>query len=104
MVKQPTKDDEARFKEQLRQMVDRAKKEANYNATRFREMLSELGGFGTAHRLLARKEPSDGFTNMHLAGRIDLTMECLIQKPEWRDYFSEHELQHAKELTGDKKC
>lgn len=104
MVQVPNKDDEARFKEQLRQMVDRAKAEANYNATRFREMLAELGGFGTAHRLLAKKEPSDGFTNMHLAGRIDLTMECLVQKQEWRDFFSDEELRHAQKLTGKEKC
>jgi hypothetical protein len=103
-VKIPTKDDEKKFTEQLRQLADRAKSELNYNSNRFLGMLAQNGAFATAHILLARSEPSDGFTNMHLAGRVDLTMECLVQRKEWRDFFSASEIKRAQSLTGVGKC
>ena len=104
MTKIPTNDDEKKFTEQLRQMADQAKAELGYNANRFLGMLAQNGGFATAHTLLAKSEPSEGFTNMHLAGRVDLTMECLVQRDEWRDFFSTNEIKKAQRLTGVGKC
>ena len=104
MVDIPTKEDEKKFTETLRQMADRAQSEVGYSATRFRQLLAERGGFGAAHFLLAKKEPSEGFTSMYMAGRIDLTLECIIQRPEWRRFFESSELSRANTLTGDEKC
>ncbi len=98
----PTKKDENEFAAVLRDMADRSKAEVEYNPTRFRQMLAAYGGFETAHRLLSKKEPSDGFTNMVLAGRIDLTMECLVQSPRWNRFFDPNELANAHSLTGGK--
>ena len=104
MEKIPTKDDDKKFTEQLRQMAAQAKSELGYNANRFLEMLAQHGGFATAHILLGKTEPSEGFTNMHLEGRVDLTMECLVQRNEWRDFFSPNEIKKAQSLTGVGKC
>ena len=96
----PTAKEEAAFAAELRAMADTAKAEVNYNPTRFKQMLAEHGGFTTAHRLLERREPSDGFNNMLMAGRVDLTLECLIQRPQWARFFSQSELAFAKQITG----
>src|ERR687892_419059 len=62
-------------------MVDvyqRAKKEAGYNATRFLQMLSELGGLETARHLLHSDAVSDGFTALWQKGRLDITVEAVV--------------------------
>jgi len=60
-------------------------------------MLSTLGGLGTAHRLLATQEVSTGFTALFERGRLDLTMEALIVKPEFAGLFTEGEIETARE-------
>ena len=101
---QPTKDDERRFSETLRAMADQAQREVGYKPTRFRQMLAQRGAFGTAHHLLGRKEISDGFTSLQIANRVDLTLECVAQRPEWRRFFTPEELSHAHQLTGPQCC
>lgn len=75
----------------------RAKKEANYTAGYFFEMLSSYGGLGTAHRLLATSEVSAGFTALFERRRLDLTVEALVVKPEFAGLFTEDELEIARE-------
>ncbi|TCS63740.1 hypothetical protein EDD52_1067 [Primorskyibacter sedentarius] len=104
MVDIPSSDDEKKFAEALRQTADRAQQEAKYPAPRFRQMIADRGGFETARFLLSQKTPSEGFTNMHLAGRVDLTLECVVQKEQWRRFFTKEELRHAASLTGSTKC
>jgi hypothetical protein len=67
-------------------------------------MLAERGGFVVARYLLSRRDVSDGFTSMQLKKRVDLTLECVVQKPEWRRFFTAQELSHAKSLTGNASC
>ena len=76
----------ASFERAMRNVYVRAKKEANYTATYFLTMLSEHGGLGTAHRLLASSEVSSGFAALYQRGRLDLTVEALVVKPESRAY------------------
>ena len=62
-------------------MVDlylRAKRDANYNATYFLQMISdaELRGYRTARQLF------------HW-GRLDSTVEVVILRPEWADLFTD---------------
>jgi len=78
----------------------RAKSEAHYNATRFLQMVGEQGGLKAAHRLLA-SPPSDGFGALWAAGRVDLTVEYLVQQPEFRHLFSDEEIAVAVERVGD---
>jgi hypothetical protein len=60
-------------------------------------MLSSYGGLGTAHRLLASSEVSTGFTALFERGRLDLTVEALVVKPEFAGLFTEDEVEAARD-------
>jgi len=60
-------------------------------------MLSNYGGLETAHRLIASSEVSTGFTALFERGRLDLTVEALVVKPEFAGLFSEDEVETARE-------
>jgi hypothetical protein len=75
----------------------RAKDEAGYNATRYLQMVSETGGLATARQLLQTSGISDGFTHLWERGRLDLTVEALVLKPEWQRLFTSGELNTAQD-------
>jgi hypothetical protein len=84
-------DIEKRFNEAMLDVYRRAKSEANYNATRFLSMVTEQGGYETARTLIHATKVSDGYTALWDRGRLDLTVEAVILRPEWHDLFSENE-------------
>lgn len=75
----------------------RAKSEAGYNASRFLGMVSEQGGYEAARALLHASKVSDGYTALWERQRLDLTVEALILKSEWRDLFSNAERDVARQ-------
>lgn len=79
----------------------RAKSEAGYNATRFLSMVSEQGGYEAARTLLHAAKVSDGYTALWHRKRLDLTVEALILKSEWRDLFSNAERDIARRRLID---
>ncbi|MDQ2873590.1 MAG: hypothetical protein M3Y33_01675 [Actinomycetota bacterium] len=87
----------AAFELAMKDVYARAKQEANYTAGYFLTMLSNYGGLGTAHRLLASPEVSTGFTALYERGRLDLTVEALVVKPEFAGLFTEDEVEAARE-------
>jgi len=92
---------EVRFNDAMVSIYTRAKVECDYTATRFLQMVTELGGLRAAKVLLQAAELSDGFTELWLRRRLDLTMEALIvENPVWHPLFTQEELQIArKRLT-----
>jgi hypothetical protein len=91
----------AAFERAMKNIYVRAKNEAGYNAGFFLDMLSSLGGLGTARRLLAGSEVSSGFTALYERGRLDLTVEALVVQPQFADLFSDHELEVARQRLQD---
>jgi hypothetical protein len=73
-----------------------AKAEISYTATRFFQMVDESGGLGAAKSLLAAPGVSDGFTVLWERGRLDLTVEAHVLRPEFRSLFTEEELATAR--------
>ncbi len=73
-----------------------ARSACKYTATRFIQMVSEKGGLETARVLLAADTPQEGFTRLWECGRLDLTVEALVLKPEFAPLFSEHERSEAR--------
>lgn len=71
-----------------------------YHATDFLRMLREHGGLDTAHRLLSSATISYGFTQLWLMGRLDLTVEALVLRPEYAPLFSDAELTTARQRLG----
>jgi hypothetical protein len=61
-----------------------------YRPTTFRRMLADLGGVEAARRLI-RGDATYGFTKLWEKKRLDLSVEMLILKPEWRRLFTEEE-------------
>ncbi|HZO64325.1 MAG TPA: DUF262 domain-containing protein [Kribbellaceae bacterium] len=87
-------------------MVDiyhRARREANYTATYFIQMVSELGGLAAARQLLHASAVSQGFTALWERHRLDLTMEAMIveQQERFAPLFTDDELETARRRLSD---
>lgn len=65
-------------------------KSFGYRPTMFRKMLADLGGVETARRLI-RGSATSGFEKLWENGRLDLSVEALLLRPEWRPLFSDEE-------------
>lgn len=88
---------EVKFDGAMFDIYRRAKLEAKYNATAFLGMLNNHGGLATAKTLINAAKQSDGFTALHLANRLDLTVEALVvEDARWRSLFLSEELEKAK--------
>jgi hypothetical protein len=83
----PTEDD--RFTRFLRDKSQEAKKQvgSGFGPNTFLGMLGSQGGYRTVVQLLSDKKVSNGFTNLLLAGRLDLSVEALVLESEWRRNF-----------------
>jgi hypothetical protein len=103
--KLPSSDEMEELKQNFHQaMIDiykTAKRDLNYTASYFIQMISELGGLETARRLLAKDELSEGFTELYLRDRLDLTMEAHVIKPEFRPLFTPQEIAIAEQRLRD---
>nr|WP_202489521.1 hypothetical protein [Streptomyces sp. SID8381] len=76
--------------------VERLKREISYNATRFMEMVGELGGAEAARQLLRGRDASDGFTTLWEHGRLDMSVEAFVLLPWYRELFTEEQLETAE--------
>ena len=94
----------ARFNLAMRDIYKRARLEANYNASRYLQMLDQNGGIETAHILINSPTVSDGYTALWERGRLDLAVEALIwDNPEYQKLFTEDELRIIKKRLVDYK-
>lgn len=88
---------EGEFHALMRSIYDKAKSECGCNATRFLKMLGDHGGVGTAKRLLKEPDVSDGFVELYMRKRLDLTVEAqILTHPQFHELFTETELDTAR--------
>ena|SRR5260370_42234149 len=88
---------EERFDVAMMDIYRRAKSEAKYDATCYFQMLGEHRGLKTARILLHAEKESEGFTALWERGRLDLTVEALINDhPEYHGLFTDEERQIAR--------
>jgi hypothetical protein len=59
----------------------------DYRPNQMRQMIHDLGGYTTAIRLVDRPHPTEGYTQLVLRGRKDLTVEALIADDRWSELF-----------------
>lgn len=85
-----------RFDAEMQAIYTRARDEADYNATRYLQMLSDHGGLETARKLIGASNVSEGYEALWERGRLDLTVEALVLREPWSQLFSEEELSIAK--------
>ena len=88
---------EKQFEQDMIDIYTTAKKECGYNASRFLQMLSTKGGLTAAKQLISKPGGTDGFTTLWEHGRLDLSVEAHVLKPEYSVLFSEEELRMCKE-------
>lgn len=72
-----------------------------YKPTGFMGMLASSSAFEAVRTLLAKPKPSDGFTTLWEKRRLDLTVEAIVLKPEWRGYFTPAELDTARRRLAE---
>jgi len=75
------------FTEFLRAKAREGMESVKYPATKFHRMLDRDGGFETVKRLLADPRVADGYSQLVMRGRTDLTVEALVTQTSWRTFF-----------------
>ena len=88
---------EKRFEQEMRNIYLTAKNECGYNASRFLQLLSSKGGLAAAKQLIRKPGGTDGFTTLWEHGRLDLSVEAHILKPEYRELFTDEERDLCRE-------
>ena len=86
----------ADFASRMKEVYERGRREAGYNASYFLNMLSQYGPQEAAHRLLASPAISDGFAELWERGRLDLTVEAVVVEPKFSALFREDEIAIAR--------
>lgn len=97
------------FDQHMLNLADYTKQEV-YNPTAFRRMVLDRGGLATARDLITSNKPSDGYTNLYLASRLNLTVEAQVyDNKRWHPLFHDEEIElcrkrlveHEYDFSGD---
>ena len=92
---------EEEFHEEMLNIYERAKRECGYNATRFLQSVREIGGLAAARQWLAQAKPQEGLFRLWEIGRLDISMEALVLRKQFRELFTEGELSSARKRLRD---
>ena len=79
----------------MMEIYERAGREIGYWASYYLRMLRDLRGLATARHLLHSKATSEGYARLRDAGRLDLTVEASVMRPEFEPLFTAEELNLA---------
>lgn len=82
---------ENRFHEDMKNIYFTAKKELKYNASRFFQVVSREGGVKAAKQLVSKSGGTYGFEVLWENKRLDLSVEALVLRPEYRELFTNEE-------------
>ena len=91
---------EERFHQEMLDTYNQAAK-LGYRATYFLQVAHEHGGVGAAKMLLAKSASASGFERLWELGRLDISVEALVLKPEFMALFSDAERQVARERLAE---
>ena len=89
---------EKRFHEDMLNTYDTALEEFGYRASRFMQLVSNFGGVQAAHQLISKVGNTYGLEELYLNRRLDLSVEALVLKPEYRSLFSDEERRICREV------
>ena len=90
---------EKQFEQEMIDIYVTAKKECGYTASRFLQLLSTKGGLAAAKQLISKR--TEGFTILWEHGRLDLSVEAHVLKPEYQTLFTPEERQLCKDRLID---
>jgi hypothetical protein len=89
-------DFEKRINNAIREMIG-----LGYKPTILMSMIVQDGTVNAVKKLINSKKVSDGFTKLWELQRLDLSMENIIQEPEWATLFTDDDRKMAKERLRD---
>ena len=92
----PTGDVARAFDREMYLGYETLKRDADYNAVRFKQMLDRYGGVGTAKRLLTGAAHSAGLDRLALSHRLGESVEATVRKPAYDPLFSDEEREIAR--------
>jgi hypothetical protein len=82
-------------------LYEKAKNECNYHGDRFLQEVQEMGGLAVARERLSSDTPRNALYRLHKLGRLDICIESLVLRAQFRELFTEEELDRArKRLRG----
>ena len=84
---EPDPEANRRFRRAINETYDMLEK----MGSRDRESLDSFGALGMVHRLLKSSAPSDGFSKLWEMGRLHLSVEAVVLRPEFKALFSDDE-------------
>jgi hypothetical protein len=82
---------EKKFDKDMINIYWEAKRELNYTASRFMQLILEKGGLRAAKQLITKDGGTSEFTTLYEMGRLDLSVEAHVLKPEYKELFTEEE-------------
>lgn len=92
------------FNLEMMGIYTRALKEVNYKASRFFQMLNEVGGVETARTLINSAKVSEGYIALWDRKRLDLTVEATVfSQSRWHPLFTKDEIQLCEKRLKDYK-
>jgi hypothetical protein len=87
-VKQVITDQAAHFEADLRALFPEWRRAVQLGQGRIPQMIAKRRAVGAAQQLLMRPDLSPGFIRLRDGGRLDLTVERLVLRPEYGSLFS----------------
>jgi hypothetical protein len=89
-------DFETRVNNSIREMIS-----IGYKPQAFMTMRITEGTVNAIKKLINSNEVPSGFTTLWEKGRLDLSMEKIIQEPEWVNLFTDDDRKKAKKRLID---
>jgi hypothetical protein len=71
-----------------------------YYPNYFLRMVGEHGPVGAVKELINKENVSSGFERLWLESRLDLTVEAIACRPEFRGLFNAEEIRRAEDRLG----
>jgi len=88
---------EKQFHQEMRSLYTKTGRANGYWPKRFLQKVKKDGGLAAAKQWLKPEQGlSSGLQKLARKGRIDLSMEALVLKEPWCSFFSQEELNEAK--------
>ena len=88
---------EKQFHQEMLSIYTTAKKECGYNASRFLQMIGDMGGLAAAKQLISKAGGTEGFATLWEHHRLDLSVEAHVLKPEYAPLFTDVEKAMCRE-------
>ncbi|MFO7167607.1 MAG: hypothetical protein DIU80_006220 [Chloroflexota bacterium] len=72
-----------------------------YQAKDVLQMVQEIGAVYAARKLVKRARYREDFMRLWELGRLELSVEALVLRPEYRTLFNSDERKHARQRLAD---